>query len=303
MYFVQIKNKKRLIAVISVLLAAVMLVSVTLAMYTNMAYQRSVVRNRNGSGVCFYSDMLYLTANQVETYGQRFSLQDSSENEFDIVFHIYNYDTDKPNIINENDVVYDITFTLLDDGWCRIGQKELSGKGESCTIRNEKFQALKAGQHTYTITCSKEKIDTTMIQVVAQPQEAYLAGVQNQKLSAVLVPIASQSSEQVSMLTAKFVDYGRFEPSAFAAWPYLLSITSDHETVKLRWNKETLQIDPFFDEGNSGEKIIAMSMKDGTNSMLIPFYTKHQDRLSWEELDGIVSAEIITDENERKETA
>ena len=123
---------------------------------------------------------------------------------------------------------------------------------------------------------------------------------QGRILQAVLIPVEYTPVQGISV-KAEFSDSGRGKaPSEYAAYNLTVTIRGGAGTVKITWDKERLDIDPFFTKlGNVLETedgiLLSMNSEDETGAYQITFFNhKNQNPMwaDWNELWEYIQVEL-----------
>lgn len=294
-------NKKLLTALCLTGLALAAAVGGTLAIYTNQTYQRSVVRNRDNGVIRFSSDKLYRVERGQEAQRYYYPM---GENQRDMTFQVCNFDQVKSTLIHKDTITYDISFTVRN-----------GGSDTECQVfrGTEQILTLSTGQtdgKTYSLKGAQRAVDTYKIQlpdsdegieveVTVTPKKPELT--QNKILCAVLIPVPYGTVREFSVKSEFTDSRTELPPGSFAAYNLLVSATGKGR-VRIQWNSERLDIDPYFLEAvgltpSAGLNRIEFPMDSmgTTGSYLITFYQHGGGEWeSWAALEKEVTVTAVT---------
>ena len=128
-------TKKTVFTILMIVMAVVVLLGGSYAIYTSQVFQRAVVRNRNADVIRFSSDKLYrvATSTPLQTY-----YYPMSKGQTTMSFTICNFDQNKNTLICEKDINYIIEFSIPDSNQFSYSVTDGSGKtynsyGETCS--------------------------------------------------------------------------------------------------------------------------------------------------------------------------
>lgn len=280
-------NKKGLIALSLAAAALVAAAGVSVAIYTNQTYQRSVVRNRDSEGIRFSSDKLY-QCNGIPQDPQKYHYP-MGKSQTTMTFQVCNYDQGKSTLINKNTIDYSITFSGIGDGVTLSRNGQMIGNESTSSLQGAKYSV-----DTYLITLPDELKDNyDGIEITVQVTPLTPALTQETYLAATLIPTPYGSAQDFSV-KMEYPDQ-RTAISKVAAYNVLVTATGSG-TARIQWDPAVLTIDPFFlkavkVEENNGSVEIPMDSMEKTGSYLITFYNKNFKGDSWESL-GISVAKV-----------
>lgn len=287
--------KKTLVTILVSVMAIVVLLGGSYAIYTSQVFQRSVVRNRNADVIRFSSDKLYRVATNspLQTY-----YYPMSKGQTTMSFTICNCDQNKNTLICEKDINYVITFSIP-EGTNSFSYQVTDASGITYTsvngeivLNNGKLNGGIRTTNTYTIDFSGTGYENTKISVVAKPITTDMPLTKNTCLQATLVPVEYATVQGIT-LKSEFTDSTRPDstPKQFDAYNYSVSISGGEKDVIIGWNADELDIDPFFknkfestlstDENGFTTLTVHMNSEDSTGTYLIQFYYHSGHSVSW----------------------
>lgn len=317
-------TRKNLIVIIAVLACVVLAVGGTFAAYTSQGHMRAVVRNRDNETVRFTSNYLRnctkTSADKGEYPGKviLYSNESAEAAELTIDIFVYNYVLGNSNLINENDITYDMEIRLTggtqtsysvkledaalskqaDDG----DEQVYTTSGDGVTLGGRKPHA-----NHYTVTIAGADLDKIRITAVATPRNLSVTG--NQLLAAVIAP-CTESTVQEFTCKGVFADSSTGTPKDYDAFNYEVSISAGRANVTITWNAHKLEIDQFFlkkisdtdktytyvkmNPNGEGSLTFVMDQSAGMGDYMIPFYlTSPQEKLpdTWDEMEKYISVD------------
>lgn len=309
-------SSKNLIIVMAVIVCAVLAVGGTFAAYTSQGYMRGVARNRDGENIRFSSN--YLKNCTQKSYDEdafitkvlSYTNDAANESSHKIDVYVYNYVQGNMNLVNENDITYDMEFTfaggksdkysivLRDEDDKLLNTFTAAAPNYEVVAENVTLMGRQPHAHHYEITISGADLDNVKITAVAKPKNMSSTG--NQLLAAVLIPSTKTTSQDFSC-TGTFADRASGSPKDYDAFNYEVTISTGRANVTITWDPAKIEIDPFFieklknrteDAGctydkSAGTLTFIMDQSKGTGDYMIPFYlTSPQSDLpeSWDDM-------------------
>lgn len=287
----------------------------SLSIYMRQAFQRGVARNRNNETVRFTSNYLQAcTYNAKETdYAGRtvlFSEKDKSEESLSIEIDVLNYVSGNENLVSQKDITYTMTISVSAlsgtlDGTYTAKYENEPEKDINAATPYEKKQMTLTGRnprvHKYYVTIPGSALDKVKITATAVPDAPSVTN--NQKLAAIIAPCTAAETAEFSY-DSTFIDAAEnTSPKEYAAFNYLVSISSGKAEATLKWNKDVLEIDSYFlkslekaenisDIIKDGSLTFTMDQPSGTGEYLIPFYVKDKDKISkktWGDMKSLIT--------------
>lgn len=270
------------LTVVLVLLAGL----VTFAAYTNLNSVKRVVSTQGGRGTAFSSNYLNLTAMSSDIYAlKNISFTESGDTAtFEI--NVCNYVHNDPSKVNENDITYSMTLTLVDKEGTAItgsysGLTVSDGSdnppgffGGTCVISGRTLTGGIKCVDTYRITVPREFIDTVNIRAVAEPDSVSYQYTDNSKLGRVFA--FTQYNAAATTWTGSFTET---TAEGYDGFNYVIK-GQGKGTVTLSWDKQELEISNVFLENNGitvteadGKKTFTLNVDSNTrNRYEIQFY-------------------------------
>ena len=288
----------------------------SLSIYMRQAFQRGVARNRNNETVRFTSNYLQAcTYNAKETdYAGRtvlFSEKDKSNESLSIEIDVLNYVSGNENLVSQKDITYTMTISVsalsgtLDGTYTAKYENETETEINATTPYKKKQMTLTGRNpriHKYYVTIPGPALDKVKITATAVPDASSVTN--NQKLAAIIAPCTAAETAEFSY-DSTFIDATEnTSPKEYAAFNYLVSISSGKAEATLSWNKNILEIDSYFlksleklgtditDSLKNGSLTFTMDQPSGTGEYLIPFYIKNKDEISkktWEDMKSLIT--------------
>ena len=270
------------LTVVLVLLAGL----VTYAAYTNLNSVKRVVSTQGGRGTAFSSNYLNLTAMSSDIYSlKNISFTESGDTTtFEI--NVCNYVHNDPSKVNENDITYSMTLTLVDkEGTVITGSysgltvsdgsdNALGFSGGTCVISGKTLTGGIKCVDTYRITVPREFIDTVNIRAVAEPDSVSYQYTDNSKLGRVFA--FTEYNAAATTWTGSFTET---TAEGYDGFNYVIK-GQGKGTVTLSWDKQELEISNVFLENNGitvteadGKKTFTINVDSNTrNRYEIQFY-------------------------------
>ena len=289
--------------ILSILLLAAALsvaAGAALSVYTSQDHQRSVVRNRDTDTIRFSSDKLYrVTGGEPQKY-----FYSATKSQREMQFYVCNYDQERPTLFCEKDIEYLLEFRLnntsLDANQYAVRSADSTYRFENgvCTFTD----SLPGGDRslkTYSLDFGEGDFEQLEWTVKVTPVNPTVT--QGRILQAVLIPVEYIPIQGVSV-KAEFSDSSRGKaPSAYAAYNITITIRGGDGRVKLTWDKERLDIDPYFTARVNGTEtdggiVIPMNPEDETGTCQATFFnhlSQMQTWSDWNELWQYIHVELI----------
>lgn len=287
----------------------------SLSIYMRQAFQRGVARNRNNETVRFTSNYLQAcTYNAEETdYAGRtvlFSEKDKSQESLSIEIDVLNYVSGNENLVSQKDITYTMKISVsalsgtLDGKYTAKYENETEKEINAATPYEKKQMTLTGRNprvHKYYVTIPGSALDKVKITATAVPDASSVTN--NQKLAAIIAPCTAAETAEFSY-DSTFIDATEnTSPKEYAAFNYLVSISSGKAEATLEWNKDVLEIDSYFLKSlgkaenisailEDGRLTFTMDQPSGTGEYLIPFYVKDKDKISektWEDMKRLIT--------------
>ena len=275
--------RARVMAVAAALCVCALLagIGLTWSAYTGDAYLKGV-EVTNATQSLFASDMLvgyYQVPTDDDAIDSRSVVVDTSSDTCSFTFRIYNCLLDDRQVVNDKDVPYTLGVTasgIADSEW------SISPEDDSVTLPGNK-----ATVKEYTITFPKSALGNVSFTVKATVDTTQTnIGTKLACLAAKIVP-NEQSSVTAASVSGELVDKdGTF--ASYDAYNYRVTVTGVAAKVKVSWNADAVELDPFFSANHSDANIDAangsatFTMEPG--SAIINFYRSGSPS-SWDDLD------------------
>lgn len=287
---------KMLLSLVLLFLAVAAAVGGTAAVYTSQVFQRSVVRNRDTEAIRFSSDKLYRVANVDQP--PKIYYYPVSKGQKTMSFTVCNYDQSKKAVVNQQDLDYDIKFQVKEgtDGFKYL----INENSDTGIINNGElslYGTLSSGRQskdTYTISFSEKDYGKVKVTVTVIPRDPSLT--KDKKLYTTLIPIEYATTQGVK-LEWEFTDEDEFRtPDMVDAYNVAVSISGGEDDVVICWEKDELDIDPFFLEkmtesggtyelnGTKYVLTIHMNSEDATAAYLFQFYKHGSGSSDWRDI-------------------
>lgn len=288
------KLKRVWIALVA-LIGMIAVVRGSYAAYISQDAQRGVARNRDTDRIRFSSNLLQASsATEEKQYANKviaYSKNTADGTELPINIYVYNYLQGSANLVNENDITYNMSIKITGgtktEYIVKYEDEQLKPtKNDDNSYSYEKNGVKLPGRaqslHHYTVTVYGADLDKVRIIATAKPTNTSYTG--GQFLAATISPCTSSEVKSFSC-EGTFTDSSNGKPKDYDAFNYEVSISGGRANVTLTWDSTKVEIDPYFLEkiGKSKENIsidntntsslqFEMDQNEGTGDYLITFY-------------------------------
>lgn len=293
-------------------------VQVTYGAYIRRSYVKAVIAT-NETEKLFGSNLLYGIKNQPENPDSDswlsvypFTVSDSTQESITVPIKIYNYLAEDQDRVNQLDVSYIISFKItgnptdntangyLVNGYpidaidtvYYLGTDGLkTSKGEAAT---QTLPGRLPNMNLYQITIPGK--DLGKVSIAVKAARVPNAGSNNYGtdllyLAARVVPSLA-STVHTATVSGEFADSEKELPADYAAYNYSITLSGAPTAVVLTWNKDLLEIDPFFKEKYGVQPVdgqVIFNMEPGITK--VQFYRKgNVDDITWNDLGVSVAA-------------
>ena len=287
-------------------------VQLTYGAYIRRAYVKAVIAT-NETEKLFGSNLLYGVKNQpvdpdsddwLSVYP--FTVSDSNQTSITVPIKIYNYLAEDKDRVNQLDVSYIISFRVTGNPTIEDGRlKGYSVNGHTLanqdmvyylatnglttdkdSAENQTLPGRLPNMNEYDITLPGTDLGKVSIAVkairVANASGNF--GTDLLYLAARVVPSLA-STVQTATVSGNFTYNNGEKPEDYAAYNYNIELTGAPTAVVLKWNKDQLEIDPFFKEKYGVEPEdgqVIFNMEPGITK--VQFYRKgNVDDITWDE--------------------
>lgn len=283
----------------------VLIVSGSMAAYTNFSMARRVVTLKDGGLVMFSSNLLYTEGKNTVVDEYRNRKVTTTNNSFTV--EIYNYVMGDASSYNNQDIKYSLKVTLLSESSNPSGYgihindtdtsyvlSEQDGS-YSVNLQNQELLGNQASKVSYTISIPEEDKNGARIRIEAIPEESSYAATNNKKLAVGVIignlvldknwkgEILDSQSERV--------------PKDYDGFNYAISGYGSG-SITLSWNSAYLEVSPWFleelnqsvTEENGWKKITFPVGGEGQpEAYQTQFYWSGKNRnITWAELKGAI---------------
>ena len=286
-----VKNKKHIgIAVlISVIVLTVISAAVS-AVYINQNIVKKVVSTKGAGGTPFSSNYLLLVPKETASFAMKTIYCSEGADSAQFVINVCNYVQNDPSNVNENDISYTLTLTLMNsDGSVYSGDTEgLSvtdndGSAHSfssgvCTISGQLLEKNQRSVNTYTIIVPKQMVRAVQMSAVAEPSDSSSYSAANgNKLGRTFT-----FAEYNASATTWTGGFSETDADGYDAFNYIIR-GQGKGTVTLTWDASQLEINKIFldsnglqgnvtSNGNMKSLSFEVDSTDGQNRYDIQFY-------------------------------
>lgn len=235
------------------------------AAYTNLNSVKRVVSTQGGNGIAFSSNYLNLTSAQTQKYNLKsiYFAENSETTVFEI--NVCNYVHNDPSKVNENDITYSLTLTLVKPDGTAVtdsfpllavtyGDTSMAFTNGVCTAPARTMAGGVKCVDTYRITVPKEFMNTVNISAVAAPDSVSYQYTDNKKLGREFT--FSVRNASVTTWTGGFIET---TADGYDGFNYVIK-GQGKGTVTLVWDNENLEISKVFLE-NNGLSAVEMGKK------------------------------------------
>lgn len=278
--------RSRVMAVAAVLCVCCLLagVGLTWSAYSGDAYLKGV-EVTNATQSLFASDMLVGYYSDPTAEGSTTQLDsrsvvvDASGDTCSFTFRIYNCLLDNQQVVNDKDVPYTLSVTAegVDNSQWSISEKGLvTLLGYQPTVKEYTvtFPKTTLGSASFTV---KATVDTTQSNI----------GTKLACLAAKIVP-NEKSDVKAASVSGTLVDQdGDF--ANYDAYNYRVTVTGVATKVKVSWNANAVELDPFFKTNHDNDKTLDVKTDSVTFTMepgsAIIYFYRFGNPASWGDLN------------------
>lgn len=280
------KTKKYLIYVCIAVLSVILIVLSISAAYTNINKVKRVISTQSGGGTAFSSNYLNLINQNINNYDLKRISFSSSENSKTFDVTISNFVYNNPSIINEYDIKYTLTLTLVDSNnntvttkdegvSVQVGNETKNFENGVCTISDQTLTGKQSSTLTYKLTVPKDFINNVNIEAEAIPDQEFYKYTDQKKLARIFT--FSEYNERTTTWAGYFSET---DTSGYDGFNYILT-GQGKGTITLIWDSTQLEINKVFLDsltytesiGTGGEKQIVFDVDSNTKSQYnIQFY-------------------------------
>lgn len=250
--------KKYWLIMLTAVLSVTLVCFVSFAAYTNLNSVKRVVSTRGGKELAFSSN--YLKAvNSTDNYSTKNLAIPEQSTTYDFDITVCNYPQDNPFDVNENDITYTLTLTLVDADGQKIetgsyddisvsygtvtGKKFLSGV---CTIGSQTLNGKTKSTNTYKVTVPKTIVESGInIKAAAVPDYASKSYTNNENLARIFT--FSEYNPNAITWTGEFAETGT---DGYDGFNYIVKGQGKGK-VTIEWNSAQLEISQIFLENNN----------------------------------------------------
>lgn len=275
-------RKTAALSMLAIALSVVALVAgvyLTATAFTANSFLKAVAASNEAENL-FTSNILtgYTTeptSDKLESSRKSLTFSDAGE-WVSFTVEVYNFQQSNRSVYNTIDVTYDLSIVASGvDSW-KVGNDPVNGV--EYTANGKTLSGMGPQSHSYTVSFPKSAVGTAnfVIKAVAgQSTGTNLWGLARKVVTGtestvktndvggyVQTPSGAATDENVSV---KDLD----------AYNYVITVTGQDTDVTLAWNKDNVELEPYFGENNNvtpGEKSVTFHMEPG--SKVVTFYRK-----------------------------
>lgn len=298
----QKQNRKRVFIFLLLACIAIAAFAAYAAFAPTTRYVKRVVAARTKDVAA--SNALRFSSNYLNPYDTNdtgfgtYPISVSSSGDVTIGITVCNYPQDDPSVINEKDITYSITMTILDSNGSQVSNSQVSIAPTDTQILKGNTRSVQV--HKITIPQdSIEAISKGYIQVIATPDDAAsLSATNNRKLAANLQIIPASATQ--TAWTDKSGDNVAYKD--LDAYNCQISGT-EQSTLTLSWNKELVDLSDWSIQLLNSEADVTEVKKNGSitfqvgganqpTSYMLQFYRKGKNKP-----DSYADLHILLNEN------
>ena len=287
----------RAMAVAVALCVCALLASIVLtwSAYTGNAFLKGV-EVTNATQSLFASDLLvgyYTTPEDGSIDSRSVVVVSTSGDNCSFTFSIYNYLLNDTQVRNDKDVPYTLTVSAsgVSGQWSVISNSGTQSATDAGTITFDSVTLAgnTAAKYDYTVTLPSSAVGSASFTVKAAVDTSSAGTAQSSigtKLACLAAKIVPNVPSQVTAasVSGELVDKaGTFED--YDAYNYRITVTGVKTTVKLTWNPDVVELDPYFAQRHSivetGSDYVTFEMEPG--STVVNFF-KNGSPSSWDNL-------------------
>lgn len=269
-------------------------IGLTWSAYTGNAFLKGV-EVTNATQSLFASDMLVGYYSDPTAEGSTTQLDtrsvvvSTSGDTCSFAFSIYNYLLNDTQVRNDKDVPYTLTVTASGvSGEWSVNSATATGNN-TISFGSVTLAGNTAAKYDYTVTLPSSAVGSASFTVKAAVDTSSAGTAQSSigtKLACLAAKIVPNVPSQVTAasVSGELVDKaGTFED--YDAYNYRITVTGVKTTVKLTWNPDVVELDPYFAQRHSivetGSDYVTFEMEPG--STVVNFF-KNGSPSSWDNL-------------------
>lgn len=284
-------NKIKYLFVIAICCLAIALgIQQTIAAYISISNMKAVASTNENESL-FNSNYLYgyrstpspIARNPIEINGNGYTVS--------FTISIFNYHKQDINLVNPSDVTYELVIKATGAQGDNYSDYKVNdavlGSDATYSSGNVIIKGRKADKDNYEITMPIRDLDYAQFEAVATVKTVSggSTGTNIRCLAAIIAP-SKRSQVASPSVEGRLVESGNIDD--YDAFNYEITVGGNESDVKLVWNNEYIEIDPFF----ARDKIIttennrcAMEFHMDIGTKIIQFYRTGADRPSeWSDL-------------------
>lgn len=248
----KIHSVKKLWITVWVIVMSVMIVGIVSgAAYINRNSVKRVVSTQGGGGTAFSSN--YMTLSASDAYSIKNISFPENENTMSFDITVCNYVQNDPSKVNDKDIEYTLTLTLLDNNnqvitsaYTGLSVTDGAFTDGVCTITGQTLAGKTKSVNKYTVTVPKAFVDEGVrIKAVAEPTESSKGAVNNSTLGRIFA--FSYAIDSAMTWTGSFVET---TVDGYDGFNYVIK-GQGKGTVTLTWDPANLEISKVFLELNN----------------------------------------------------
>ena len=269
-------------------------IGLTWSAYTGNAFLKGV-EVTNATQSLFASDLLVGYYSDPTAEGSTTQLDtrsvvvSTSGDTCSFTFSIYNYLLNDTQVRNDKDVPYTLTVTASGvSGEWSVNSATATGNN-TISFGSVTLAGNTAAKYDYTVTLPSSAVGSASFTVKAAVDTSSAGTAQSSigtKLACLAAKIVPNVPSQVTAasVSGELVDKaGTFED--YDAYNYRITVTGVKTTVKLTWNPDVVELDPYFAQRHSivetGSDYVTFEMEPG--STVVNFF-KNGSPSSWDNL-------------------
>lgn len=204
---------------------------------------------------------------------------DGKEEWVSFTVEVYNFQQSNRSVYNTKDVTYDLSIEAVGvDSW-KVGNASVSGteyRADGKTLSGTGPQS-----HSYTISfpgSAVGKANFVIKAVAQQPTGTNLWGLARKVVTGTESTVKTNDVSGYVQTPSGAATDKKASVKGLDAYNYVITVTGQDADVTLGWNKDNVELEPFFGENNNvkpvkpGENSVTFHMEPG--SKVVTFYRK-----------------------------
>ena len=189
---------------------------------------------------------------------------------------VYNFQQSNRSVYNTKDVTYDLSIKADGVTSWKVGNGAVTGA--TYVSSGKTLSGTGPQSHSYTISFPKSDVGKAnfVIKAVAQqPTGTSLWGLARKVVTGAESTVKTNDVSGYVQTPSGAAAGENASVEDLDAYNYVITVTGQDANVTLRWNKDNVELEPYFGENNTvtpGEKSVTFHMEPG--SKVVTFYRK-----------------------------